>query len=396
METAELDQLTTIYADLHIHIGRSKEGLPVKITASKKMTFTEVVHEAFHRKGLQLIGVIDAHSPPVQREILQGLESGEWDEHPDGGIQYRGVTCLLGAEIEVKEPAMSPAHVLVFFPTLNKIIDFSIWLTKHMKNVQLSTQRLYQPVAVLVEQVLKREGVLIPAHIFTPFKSVLGSATDRLAHLFPLGSIVAVELGLSSDTALADQVSELHAYPFLTNSDAHSVQNIGREYNEFRMKEASFAEWIKVLKSVDGRQMIANYGLNPKLGKYYRSRCRVCDYLWPVGLQTVNCPQCGSDKRVRGVIDRIKELADDSDKRPPQRPPYIYQIPLPMFPKLGKKTLQKLYEQVGTEMVILHRATREEIAAVTNDRLAEQIILSREQRLKLVEGGGGKYGKIQE
>ncbi len=394
MEATKSEKLNTIYADLHIHIGRSKEGLPVKITASKKMTFTEVIYEAFYRKGLQLIGVIDAHSPPVQREILEGLERGIFAEHVDGGIQYRGVTCLLGAEIEVKEPAMKPVHVLTFFPTLSQMIDFSKWLANHMNNVQFSTQRLYQPIPVLIEQVMQREGVLIPAHIFTPFKSVLGSATDRLANLFPLDSIVAIELGLSSDTTLADQISELHAYPFLTNSDAHSVQNIGREYNEFSMKEASFVEWIKALKQVDGRRVIANYGLNPRLGKYYRSRCQVCDHLWPAGKRITRCPACGSDKRVKGVRDRIDELTDCSGSQP-DRPPYIYQIPLPMFPKLGPKTLHKLYEHVGTEMFILHRATREEIAAVTNDQLAELIMLSREQKLKLIEGGGGKYGKVQ-
>lgn len=396
MESKTIDSLTTIYADLHIHIGRSKDGLPVKITASKKMTFTEVIHEAYHRKGLQMIGVIDAHSPPVQQEILEGLESGEFTEHPDGGIQYQGVTCLLGAEIEIQEDQMKPAHVLAYFPTLAKMINFSKWLVQSMKNIQLSTQRLYQPVEALIEQVLQRGGVLIPAHIFTPFKSVLGSATNRLSNLFPSGSIAAVELGLSSDTLLADQISELHAYPFLTNSDAHSLQNIGREYNEFRMREASFAEWIKVLKREDGRRIIANYGLNPRLGKYYRSRCLSCDHLWSAGKKIEQCPACGSEKKVMGVRDRIQALSDDVSSAPPDRPPYIYQIPLPMFPKLGKKTLQKLYEQVGTEMVILHHATKEEIAKASNDRLADQILRSREQRLALIEGGGGKFGRIVE
>ena len=396
METKKIERLTSHYADLHIHIGRSKEGLPVKITASRNMTFTEVVAEAYHRKGLQMIGVIDAHSPPVQREILQGLETGTFIEHPDGGIQYRGVTCLLGAEIEIQEASMKPAHVLVYFPTIADMIDFSNWLAKYMKNIQLSTQRLYQSSEALVDQVMKRAGVLIPAHIFTPFKSVLGSATNRIADLFPLEAVAAVELGLSSDTALADQISELHAYCYLSNSDAHSLQNIGREYNELLIKEASFAEWVKVLKQIDGRRVLANYGLNPKLGKYYRSRCRDCDHLWPVGLNTIHCPQCGSRRRVKGVIDRINELAAmEAAKIPPARPPYIHQIPLPMFPKLGKKTLQKLYEQVGTEMEILHRASLDEIAAVTNEQLAKQILSARQQRLELIEGGGGKFGRVQ-
>src|SRR5690606_38441338 len=95
-----IDPLCSIYADLHVHIGRTQEGNPVKITASRQMTFSEVIHESYHRKGLQLIGVIDAHSPAVQREIYQKLETGEFQEHRDGGIVYQGVNCLLGAEIE--------------------------------------------------------------------------------------------------------------------------------------------------------------------------------------------------------------------------------------------------------------------------------------------------------
>ena len=65
----------TIFADLHIHIGRTKNNLPVKITA-KNMTFEQIVMESYHRKGIELIGIIDAHSPPVQEEIQEGIQSG--------------------------------------------------------------------------------------------------------------------------------------------------------------------------------------------------------------------------------------------------------------------------------------------------------------------------------
>lgn len=391
----EIDPLCSIYADLHIHIGRTQEGNPVKITASRQMTFSEVIHESYHRKGLQLIGVIDAHSPAVQREIYQKLETGEFQEHRDGGIVYQGVTCLLGAEIEIKEPHRKPAHVLVYLPTLEKMVSFTKWLSKYMKNVELSTQRLYQPVTTLIEQVKEREGIFIPAHIFTPFKSALGSAADRLSHLFPIEQLDAVELGLSSDCHFADQISELSSLTFLTNSDAHSIPKIGREHNELLMKEASFQEWKKVLHRTDGRKVLANYGLNPRLGKYYRSRCLNCGDLWPAGQNIWKCPACGGQKRVKGVRDRIEELSDQPSMSPAHRSPYIYQVPLQMLPGIGPKTFNRLLEHLGTEMNILHQASREEIAAVTNERVADQIIRARKQQLNLVEGGGGKYGKVQ-
>ncbi|MFP3489609.1 PHP-associated domain-containing protein, partial [Staphylococcus sp. SIMBA_130] len=85
-----------------------------------------------------------------------------------------------------------------------------------------------------------------------------------------------IELGLSSDTQMADQIEELHTFPYLTNSDAHSIQKMAREYQLLSVREASFTEWSKALKGVEGRGIKANFGLSPKLGKYYRTSCSEC------------------------------------------------------------------------------------------------------------------------
>ncbi len=385
----------TIFADLHIHIGRTKNNLPVKITAAKNMTFEQIVMESYHRKGIELIGIIDAHSPPVQEEIQEGIQSGLFREHPDGGICYQQTTCLLGVEIEMKEPGSGEYHLLVYLPTLGQMKMFTKWLAKHMKNVQLSTQRLYQPVEALQEKVAELEGLLIPAHIFTPFKSVYGSAAERMGGLLDLSQLAGVELGLSSDSSMADQLSELQSLTFLTNSDAHSIPKIGREYNQIQVKEASFHEFRLALQRKSGRKVVANYGLNPRLGKYYRTRCLVCGELWRSDLAQSRCPYCGSEKRVKGVYERILELKDQAMRHPDHRPPYIHQVPLEYIPKLGKKTLEKLLKAFGTEMNIIHHVEIEEIAKVANPMIAKQIGLAREQRLKFEEGGGGKYGRVK-
>ena len=123
----------------------------------------------------------------------------------------------------MKEPGSGEYHLLVYLPTLGQMKMFTKWLAKHMKNVQLSTQRLYQPVEALQEKVAELEGLLIPAHIFTPFKSVYGSAAERMGGLLDLSQLAGVELGLSSDSSMADQLSEVQSLTFLTNSDAHSI-----------------------------------------------------------------------------------------------------------------------------------------------------------------------------
>lgn len=75
-----MDTLHSVYVDLHIHIGRTEAGQAVKISAANNLTFYNIAHEASERKGIEVIGIIDCHSPGVQREIRQYVKSGEMRE----------------------------------------------------------------------------------------------------------------------------------------------------------------------------------------------------------------------------------------------------------------------------------------------------------------------------
>jgi uncharacterized protein (TIGR00375 family) len=384
------------FADFHIHIGRTEQGHPVKISGSRDLTFYNIAWESARRKGIDIVGIIDCHSPVVREEIRKYLDEGEMEELKGGGIRYRQTTIFLGSEIEVKEPGRGPAHVLAFFPTLETMSDFAAWLGRHMKNVNLSSQRVYAPARVLQEEVRSRGGLFIPAHIFTPHKSVYGSAADRIAQLFDPAWIDAVELGLSADTMMASCLSELDRYPFLSNSDAHSLGKIGREYNVLRMAEPTFAEWKLALAGKQGRKVAANYGLSPRLGKYHRTFCLECrtvaDGAEPV---TERCGRCGSRKIVRGVLDRIWQIADRAcPSVPAWRPPYRYQVPLEFIPGLGKSKLEALLSRFQTEMRILHQASQEELAEAAGESIARTIVAARNGDLALSAGGGGRYGKI--
>ena len=96
----------------------------------------------------------------------------------------------------------------------------------------------------------------VPAHVFTPFKSYYGNCTKRLERIFKekYDRIFAIELGLSSDTYLADTISELKKKNFLTNSDAHSLPKIAREYNKLKVQNINFKEVFKAIKDVYKRQ----------------------------------------------------------------------------------------------------------------------------------------------
>ena len=51
--------MALVYGDLHIHIGRTKEGKAVKITASPALTLENIIRAA-EQKGLRLVGIVDA------------------------------------------------------------------------------------------------------------------------------------------------------------------------------------------------------------------------------------------------------------------------------------------------------------------------------------------------
>lgn len=389
--------MQTYYADLHIHIGRTEEGKAVKITGSRNLTFHNIAEEASERKGMDIVGIIDCHSPGVQQEIEHYLDNGQMKELPGGGIRYHRSTVILGSEIEVRDPGMGPAHVLAYFPSLEVIKDFSQWMSRHMKNIQLSSQRIYVTARELQQEIVDRGGIIVPAHIFTPHRSVYGSCTDKMANLLDLTNVQAVELGLSSDSAMAGLISELAPMTFLTNSDAHSLNKIGREYNKLSLELSTYEEVVKAIQRIDGRKVSANYGLNPRLGKYHRTYCGGCGSIIDErdAISVERCSYCGSMKIVRGVMDRIQDIADlDQPAKPDYRPPYHYQVPLEYIPGIGPKKLRELLAHFDTEMNILHRANQEELAVIAGFEAAEFIVKAREGTLQVESGGGGTYGRI--
>lgn len=392
-----------IYADLHVHIGRSENNKPIKITAAKSLNFANIAKECYERKGINLVGIIDCASPYVIEDIENFLRTGEAYEISDGGIIYKDKVCIiLGSEIETSEindnGKTGSAHNLCYFPKLSDIKAFSKEMENHIKNITLSSQRANISAYDLIDIVEKYNGVLIPAHCFTPYKSFYGNCTDSLRKIFKekYDKIPAIELGLSSDTFLADQISELESKTFLTNSDAHSLPRIAREYNKMQLEGISFKEFIKAIKNEDGRKIVANYGLDPKLGKYHRTYCEVCDKRIPGKAPVTKCDTCDSRNITMGVYDRIEIIKDKKETKSPKwRPEYIYQYPLTFIPGVGGKTIDKLLSHFGTEMTILHKLSNDDIEAVVGEKIAKNIIAARDGKMHVIEGGGGLYGKVE-
>src|SRR5690625_289896 len=382
------------YADLHIHIGSDEEKRPVKITGSKSLTLSRILQESSRRKGLDLIGVVDCHVPAVQKEIATLLEKGQAIELEHGGIRFESVTLLLGVELELYDQNCDgPIHVLCFLPYLKTIRKFTEWLSDRMTNIHLSSQRVYVEAHDLQKRVKQLGGLFIPAHVFTPFKSLYGKGVKKtLKQVFLPDLIDAIELGLSSDTKMAEKILELNKYTFLSNSDAHSFIKIAREYQKIQMKTCNFTEFSLALKEIEGRGVTANYGMHPKLGKYYQSVCKNCGQTTFEGKL---CLHCGKRAKINGVAERIAQLSSPIPTTR-KRPPYYYHAPLDYIHGLGRKTYEKLLDHFGTEMAILHEVDLEDISELVGDRIAQQLLKIRSGKIGIKTGGGGHYGKIIE
>lgn len=392
-----------IFADLHVHIGRSEKGKPIKITAARSLNFANIAKECAERKGIQIVGIIDCASPYVIEDIEEFLKTGEAYEIEDGGIIYKDKVCIiLGSEIETAEVnengKTGSAHNLCYFPTLAAIKGFSNEMSHYISNITLSSQRACISAYQLIDIVERYNGVLIPAHAFTPHKSFYGNCTSRLERIFKekFDKIFAIELGLSSDTELADHISELETRTFITDSDAHSLPKIAREYNKVLLEDISYKELLKALRNEDGRKVVANYGMDPKLGKYHRTYCEKCDEPIEGEPPVMECPKCHGDDITMGVLDRIMTIADKKEsKSPANRPPYVYQVPLTFVPGLGSKTIDKLLNAFENEMNILHKLSQDDIEGVVGEKVAKTIIAARSGKVHIQSGGGGVYGRIE-
>lgn len=391
--------LFEFYGDMHIHVGRTREGLPVKVTASPSQTLSNVFAEALERKGLDMVGIVDAACPGVLNEIEEMVAQGLLKELAGGGLLYKGkLTIILGAEIESTEKDGRHAHWIAYFPSLKQVSKFSYILRSLLRNPELSTQRCPLPARVILGEVSALDGIFLPAHAFTPHKGVYGQCTESLEKLLGregFGLIVALELGLSADTFLADCLSEVSNLSFLSNSDAHSLKSIGREFNVFRMSAPNWDEFIKALRREEGRAVSANYGLDPRLGKYHRTFCLKCQVISNEQPPVSKCPFCKGDWVVKGVFDRIKEIGNrDVPFHPSHRPPYYHHVPLYFLPGVGPKTVQKLLDKFNSEIEILHKLPRNDLVEAAGERVADVILKARDGALCINTGGGGIYGKV--
>ncbi|MBE6496496.1 MAG: TIGR00375 family protein [Methanobrevibacter thaueri] len=373
-----------VNADFHLHSCFSA-------ASSKDMLIKNMAPKA-KLKGLGLLGTGDALHPGWL-DIIEETTTYSGD----GIYTYDDMDFVLTTEIEGK----NRIHHVIIIPDIGIARELSDKLPSKNKTIDGRPKTNYGGAEIL-ELVRQYDCLIGPAHAFTPWTGMYKSF-DSIYDCYEKKPDF-VELGLSADTDMADTISELKDFPFLTNSDAHSPwpHRLGREFNQISLEDISFSS---IKKAIKNRDIKANYGLVPNLGKYHMTACTKCYKLIDPLTAKENNMKCSCGGRIKKGVDfRISEIADYSEPNHPKfRPKYVHLMPLAeiissVYDKgVTTKTVQgiwqKLIDSFNTEIDVLINADLADISKI-DTQTAQAIESFRNNSLDIVPGGGGQYGQI--
>ncbi|MCU0609157.1 MAG: endonuclease Q family protein [Chitinispirillaceae bacterium] len=256
-----------------------------------------------------------------------------------------------------------------------------------------------------------RRTLLIPAHIWTPWFSVLGSKSgfDSIEECYGdlTKHICALETGLSSDPAMNWRVSSLDRFALISSSDAHSPSKIGRECTVFDT-DCSFTGICDALAGTSDANLLGTVEFFPEEGKYHIDGHRKCSIHF-TPQETLDhagiCPVCHTPLTV-GVMSRVEELADRPDGAvAPRGKPFTRLVPLIEViaealdigagSKKAATQYQSLLSMIGNELFILLESPLPDIAAASNALIAEGVRRVRSGELRIDAGYDGEFGKVR-
>lgn len=409
------------FADFHIHSKYSR-------ATSREMDL-EHLNKWAAIKGIKVLGTGDFTHPVWFKEIKKNLvpaEAGLFKFKFDGAklkndfnIQISKVETrfILTAEISCiysKGGRTYRVHLLVFAPSFEAVEKINAQL-----NLRGNLKSDGRPILGLDAKELTKiifnscpDCAVIPAHAWTPWFSVFGSASgfNSLEACFEEYTkyIFAIETGLSSDPAMNWRWSKLDKISFISNSDSHSLTRLGREGNFFDT-DLSYRAILGAVQKKDASKFLATVEFFPEEGKYHYDGHRACEVrLTPEETKKNNgkCPKCGKSVTV-GVMARVSELADRPlGFKPIDAIPYYSTVPLDEIIADGlglasttgravKAEYKNLIEKAGDEINILLNLPIDNLASITLPEIAEGIKRMREGRVHIDPGYDGEYGKIK-
>jgi PHP family Zn ribbon phosphoesterase len=311
------------YADLHIHSRHSR--------ATSSSCNLEGLCRWAQLKGIGVCGTGDCTHPAWLTELGEKLArrrgrslpaaarsgGGRFGRRPSG-LPRAAVRFLVTGEISsiyTREGRVRKVHSLILLPSLSAAARLSARLAQIGNVLSDGRPILRLDPRDLLTLLLETDprAVLIPAHIWTPWFSMLGakSGFDSPAACFGdlADRIFAVETGLSSDAPMNHRIRCLDRLTLVSNSDLHSPANLGRNANLF-FGPPSFDAMMNGLRRRDPAVCGGTIDLFPEEGKYHLDGHRACGVrLRPEESLALGnrCPVCGKPLTI-GVLHRVTEL----------------------------------------------------------------------------------------
>jgi PHP family Zn ribbon phosphoesterase len=244
--------LRRIKADLHVHTCLSPcSGLD--------MSPREVVSAALG-KGLDLIGICDHNSAA---NVLAVKKAG----------LRNGLIVLGGMEVTSSEEA----HILAFFDDDDDLLKFQDFIDRHLEGTndehafgqqviaddedgvvgfcdRLLIGATSLPAAAIVEAARAGQGesLVIAAHVDRGSFSIIG----QLGFVPPQLALDALEVSAHMTVSEAiRRFPDCGQYPIITSSDAHGLEDIGKQVTIFTVEDGTVAEIKKALAGRNGRKV---------------------------------------------------------------------------------------------------------------------------------------------
>ncbi|MEW6263044.1 MAG: UvrD-helicase domain-containing protein [Thermodesulfobacteriota bacterium] len=397
-------------ADFHIHSRFSR--------ATARNLNLPVLDWWAGRKGLALIGTGDFTHPAwlaeLESQLLEaeeGLYRLKAQSVLPGGGQTRFVLSGEISSIYKKDGRVRKVHSLILMPSLAGVRRLVERLSR-LGNLAADGRPILgldarDLLAVCLDAA--PDSFFIPAHIWTPWFSLLGSKSgfDSVEECFGdlASEIKALETGLSSDPPMNWRLSSLNPYVLISNSDAHSPEKLGREANIFQV-DPTYRSVVRAMSGQGGFGGTIEFF--PEEGKYHWDGHRKCGLkMNPEETRSLNglCPACGRHLTV-GVLSRVLELADRPAGHKPETASPFHSL-IPLAEVLGEvletgpqskrvlETYESLLRDLGPELVILLETPLSDLAKDGGDVLAEAISRMRSSRVLAEAGYDGEFGRIK-
>ena len=406
-------------ADFHIHSHFS-------IATSKKLV-PEYLEYWARLKGINVIGTGDCIHPGWQQELAEKLEpcgnglfrlKNEYRLEESKRLKHEFIPdeifFMLTGEISSiykRDGKVRKVHNICVFPDMESLKKVQSRLDDAANIRSDGRPILGIDSRIILDMVLQSssESFVIPAHIWTPWFSVLGSKSgfDTIEECYGdlTPEIFAVETGLSSDPEMNWRCSFLDSFRLVSNSDAHSPEKLGREANLFDTELSYFGIYHALKHDKGFKGTIEFY---PEEGKYHYDGHRNCGIVWNP-LETLKhrgiCPVC-SKEVTKGVMYRVAELGDRSEVPDSIKKDFysITQLPDLLSEVMKQKSSSsksvmseyfRVIHALGSEFHLYLDSDIDEINNSGGELLAEGVRRLRNGEVHLKGGYDGEFGTVK-